>query len=68
MFVASAGAEWINFYELDEDIYTLAEGVSNIENGVGFLLGAVTKTIPWQFCYDTDGTTFIACELETRIR
>ncbi|MGB0346716.1 MAG: hypothetical protein ACPGGA_04470 [Balneolaceae bacterium] len=68
LFVASAGPEWINLYEVDEEIYTLAEGVSNIDNGVGFLLGAVTKTVPWQFCFDTDGTTYIACELETRIR
>jgi hypothetical protein len=67
LFIASAGPEWINLYEVDEEIYTLAEGVSNIENGVGFLLGTVTKTIPWEFCYNNEGE-YIACELETRIR
>ena len=68
LFMASAGPEWINLYEVEEEIYTLAEGVSNIENGVGFLLGTITKTVPWEICFDIDGTTYIACELETRIR
>lgn len=67
LFVASAGPDWINLYVLDEDIYTLAEGVSNIENGVGFMIGTITKTIPWGPCFDEQGE-FIACELEKRIR
>lgn len=67
LFVASAGPQWINLYELDEEIYTLAEGVSNVENGVGFMLGAVTKTIPWSPCFTFDGL-YTACDLEKRIR
>lgn len=64
--VVSAGPEWINFYELDDDIYTLPEGVSNVENGVGFLLGTISKTVPYEYCVD-DKRDFIACELEDRI-
>ncbi len=67
LFVASAGPEWINLYEVEEEIYTLAEGVSNIKNGVGFMIGAVTKTVPWEACFSNEGL-FTACELETRIR
>ena len=67
LFVASAGPQWINLYELDEDIYTLADGVSNINEGVGFMLGTITKTIPWAACISEEGL-FKACELEKRIR
>lgn len=70
IFVASAGPQWINLYELDENIYTLPEGVSNIENGVGFALGTVTKTIPWQSCFvESNGELVLTgCELEERIK
>lgn len=64
--IVSAGPEWINFYELDDDIYTLPEGISNVENGVGFLLGTISKTVPYEYCVDEKGS-FIACELEDRI-
>ncbi|MBO6792499.1 MAG: DUF4249 family protein [Balneolaceae bacterium] len=70
VFIASAGPQWINLYTVDDNIYTLAEGVSNIDDGVGFLLGTITKTVPWQACFrERNGAIeYAACELEKRIR
>lgn len=70
VFIASAGPQWINLYTVDENVYTLAEGVSNVENGVGFMLGTITKTVPWQPCFiERNGAVeYAACELEKRIR
>lgn len=56
LFVASGGDEWISYDELRsaEDLtYALPEVYANIENGVGYVFGIVSKTIPDTFfCSD----------------
>lgn len=56
LFVASGGAEWISYEELrsaDDLTYALPEVYANIENGVGYVFGIVSKSIPDTFyCSD----------------
>lgn len=52
LFVASGGPEWISYEELrsiDDLSYALPEVFANIENGVGYMFGIVSKTIPDTF-------------------
>jgi hypothetical protein len=48
VFVASAGPEWHFFPDLSEEIISLPDGISNVENGVGYVVGIVSKRIPWE--------------------
>lgn len=53
IFIASGGPEWIDYEELkslDDLVYALPETASNIENGVGYVIGIVSKTIPDNVC------------------
>ena len=57
LFVASGGPEWISYEQLrsiDDLTYALPEVYANIENGVGYVFGIVSKTIPDTF-YCSDG-------------
>lgn len=45
-----AGNDWIDFSELGRDIIALPKETSNIENGVGYLVGTVSKTVPFPVC------------------
>ncbi|MFH5834067.1 hypothetical protein [Halalkalibaculum sp. DA384] len=47
VFVASGGPEWVDFFSLDRHTIALPEGVSNIENGVGYFGGILSKTFPY---------------------
>lgn len=52
LFVASGGPEWIeDVASLDDLVYALPEGLSNVENGVGYMVGIVSKTIPFESCF-----------------
>lgn len=62
IFIATAGPGYPNFSNLDEKIISLPEGVSNIENGVGYLAGFVTKTIPYRSCQREGTTDLVPCE------
>lgn len=53
IFIASGGPEWIDYEELkslDDLVYALPETASNVENGVGYVIGIVSKTIPDNDC------------------
>lgn len=65
IFIASGGPDYHNFGLIDEKIIALPEGTSNIENGIGYLAGIVSKTIPFESCYNEDTRQLIACEPET---
>lgn len=53
IFVASAGPDWHYFPDIDEEIIALPDGISNVENGVGYVVGIVSKTISWEItCFD----------------
>lgn len=47
IFVASGGPEWLDFLSLDKHTIALPDGVSNIENGVGYFGGIISKTFPY---------------------
>lgn len=52
IFVASGGPEWDKeIISLDDILYALPEGLSNIENGLGYMFGIVSKTIPYESCF-----------------
>jgi hypothetical protein len=36
---------------LDDVLYALPEGISNVENGLGYMFGMVSKTIPYESCF-----------------
>lgn len=64
IFVASGGSEWREeFSSLEDRNYTLPNVISNVENGVGYLFGIVSKSIPFKSCFDSQGE-FIACPAE----
>ena len=67
VFAASAGPGWVDFSVIDDEIIELPEGISNIENGVGYLTGIVSKTVPFRTCFDENGHR-TACPLEPRVR
>jgi len=54
IFIASAGPDWHFFPNINEETIALPDGISNVENGVGYVVGIVSKTIPWEIsCFDT---------------
>lgn len=56
VFVVSGGPEWMEgIVNLEDQIYALPQVVSNVENGVGYVIGTVSKTIPFKTCYNEDG-------------
>lgn len=51
IFVASAGPEWDeNLLSLEQLEYALPLVNSNVENGVGYMIGIVSKTIDLTYC------------------
>lgn len=67
IFVAVAGPEW------DEDIpsfddlsYALPDAASNVENGVGYVIGIASKSIPYKNCFDEEGDV-VSCPAEQPI-
>lgn len=52
LFAASAGPEWIPVLSSISDLhYSLPESLSNVENGLGYLVGITSITIPWETCF-----------------
>lgn len=47
VFVAAGGPGWVDFLSLDRHTIALPDGVSNIENGVGYFGGIISKTFPY---------------------
>lgn len=64
IFIASAGPGFHDFPSIDEKIVALPEGVSNVVNGVGYLAGLVSKTIPYESCFEDGTDTLVPCETE----
>lgn len=68
IFVASGGPEWREeFSSLEDRNYSLPNVISNVENGVGYLFGIVSKSIPYKSCFDSEGE-FTACPEEIPMR
>ncbi|MEX2600759.1 MAG: hypothetical protein WD355_03865 [Balneolaceae bacterium] len=64
IFIAVSGEETPNFSSISRNIYALPDGVSNVENGVGYVAGILSKTIPFRTCYNETFTQVIPCPLE----
>jgi hypothetical protein len=63
IFVASGGPEWdMGITLVDDLIYNLPEGFSNVENGVGYMAGIFSRLIPFKECFD--GAILVACPEE----
>ncbi len=62
IFVAVATDDFPDFAIVDEIIIALPEGVSNVENGLGYVGGILSKTIPYKSCFD-DNLKRIPCPL-----
>lgn len=64
VYVAAAGPEWNEeISSLDDLHYSQTELVSNVENGLGYMVGVYSKVIPYETCTDDTGW-LIACEEE----
>ena len=64
VYVASGGPEWDERIPTMDDVtYALPESISNVENGLGYMVGVFSKTIPFQNCID-DREVPIPCEEE----
>lgn len=50
MVIIVAGDDWIDFADLDREVIALPKETSNIENGVGYLVGTVIKRVPFPVC------------------
>jgi len=65
VWVASAGPDWLFFPDIDENIIALPDGISNVENGTGYVIGVVSKTVPLKSCFaDEEEEEVIACPEE----
>lgn len=67
IFVATAGPEWDeSIPSLDDLSYALPDAASNVENGVGYVIGIVSKSIPYKNCFDEEGDV-VSCPAEQPI-
>lgn len=56
LFVAAGGPEWDeNISSIDDFVYTLPDGFSNVEDGLGYMVGVVSKLFPFESCRDENG-------------
>lgn len=63
VFIASAGPDYYFFPAIGEKVISLPEGPSNIIEGVGYLAGLVSKTIPYESCFEEEEENIlITCE------
>ncbi|MEX2601756.1 MAG: hypothetical protein WD355_08920 [Balneolaceae bacterium] len=62
IFLAAGGPDYHHFPSFDPKIEALPEGLSNVENGVGYLAGVVSKTIPYRMCRNIGHPIPIPCE------
>ena len=63
-YVVSGGPEWNEEITLTDDlVYTLPGSISNVENGLGYMVGIDSKVIPYESCYD-DQEELIPCPEE----
>lgn len=56
VFIAAAGPGWVEEINIIGDLeYGLPEGLSNVENGLGYVVGIISKIIPYKNCTDEIG-------------
>lgn len=63
IYVVSAGPDWNeNIESMDDITYALPNSISNVENGLGYMVGVSSKTVPYASCFENG--VLIACEAE----
>jgi hypothetical protein len=51
IYAASGGPDWIeDIASIDDLEYALPEGLSNVENGLGYVVGIASSTVPYEGC------------------
>jgi hypothetical protein len=60
--VVSGGPNWPESGELSEAERFLPGAISNVDHGLGLLVGVVSKRVPLKSCHDNQGN-LIACPL-----
>ncbi|MEX2600412.1 MAG: hypothetical protein WD355_02110 [Balneolaceae bacterium] len=69
VYVAAAGPEWNEEIDsLNDLLYTLPDGWSNIEDGLGYMVGIVSKSIPYDSCLDESGEPAPCLEVTPFVR
>ncbi len=64
IYVASAGPEWNEeIASMDDFLYAIPDGFSNVEDGLGYMIGIDSKIIPFESCRD-DQAELISCPEE----
>lgn len=64
-FVAAGGPEWDDKIPSTEDLeYFLDNTASNVENGLGYVVGIDSKFVPYHVCVTPDSSYAIPCEPE----
>lgn len=64
VFIASGGPEWNEEIPLmDDPLYGLPDSFSNVEDGLGYVVGVVSKVIPYRSCVN-EYYEFVACPEE----
>lgn len=59
VYVASAGPDWHFFPDVFEEVIQLPDGISNVENGVGYVVGIISKRVPWiMHCFEDEVDDF----------
>lgn len=65
IFVAVAGPEWNEeIPDMSDLVYAQMEGISNVENGLGYMVGVYSKIIPYYTCETEDKSNIKPCEVE----
>lgn len=64
-FVASAGPEWDeSISDLNDLEYFLDGAASNVENGLGYVVGITSKWVPYKTCLTADSSNYAPCPEE----
>jgi len=64
VYVASGGPEWNeDIPTLDDLVYALPGSFSNVENGLGYVVGIDSKIVPLRSCFD-DEAVLVPCPEE----
>jgi hypothetical protein len=65
IFVAVGGPEWNEeIPDMSDGVYAQMESFSNVENGLGYMVGVYSKIIPYKTCETEDKSNFAPCEIE----
>lgn len=65
IYVAIAGPEWNEeIPSFDDLVYSQPGILSNIENGLGYMVGIYSKVIPYKTCHTANRSQVIPCEVE----